>query len=79
MSGERLTDHMDAAEFEERLARAWESPRLTDHDREFLADVEANHAEWGDDLFFSAAQARYLRLLSVRGGYRPAPCDEDAA
>jgi hypothetical protein len=70
--GDRLPDQMDDSEFEDRLACAYRSKFLSASDRDFLSDIDAKHDEWGDEMFFSEAQARYLRMLSVRGGYRPA-------
>jgi hypothetical protein len=72
---EHVGDHYDEGEFEDRVACAWDSKYLSDNDQEFLSDIEAKFDEYGDEMFFSDAQAKYLNMLSVRGGYRP-PADE---
>jgi hypothetical protein len=67
--GDHIGDHYTDAEFFERLDAANSATYLTDNDQEFLADIESKHDQYGDRMFFSDAQARYLNMLSVRGGY----------
>lgn len=68
MSDTILT-HYEWGEFEDRLEAANRATHLNENDRDFLFDIEAKHDQYGEDAFFSEAQARYLNMLSVRGGY----------
>jgi hypothetical protein len=76
MSGERLSDHLDF-DFDSRMAYALKA-KLTTGDRGFLADIDEKHDEWGEDMFISDRQVRYLQMLAVRGGWRPRALHSDA-
>ncbi|MGO8827838.1 MAG: hypothetical protein ACLQT5_01195 [Steroidobacteraceae bacterium] len=67
--GDHIGDHYSDEEFFDRLEAANSASFLADNDAEFLADIESKHDQYGDRMFFSDAQARYLNMLSVRGGY----------
>jgi hypothetical protein len=69
---ERLEDHYSEEDFLERLSFANEAPKLTARDLDFLASIEAKFDEYGEQMFFSEAQYKYLQGLAIRGGWRPA-------
>jgi hypothetical protein len=63
----RLRDHYGLEEFLERIAAANDASDLTDNDLDFLSSIESKYDRWGDEMFFSDAQADYLEALAARG------------
>jgi len=77
--GDRLSDQYEGggSDFEDRVACARKAPKLTGDQEQFLDDIEGKYDEYGEDMFFSIKQRRYLQMLAVRGGWRPRSSDSD--
>ena len=71
MTPERLTDHYSTDEFERRHDAACDAePILSEREMQFVRDIWSKYMQYGENMFFSEAQRRYLQMLAVRGGWR---------